>query len=171
MTGLCVSGRSPREPHPSCLPKCSMSVRAGSTWQAPVTCWDNPFASGLSPWRCMSLDQAACTPSSASSTVQRSSTVAHGGHHGGRKIESAACSQLAVARSTCVQDPSVRHPASGTLVWLCRQGKCSVLRGHTGGVQCVRFSPDGRRLLTASDDKTVKVLCPHPSSRSRYTGV
>ena len=41
----------------------------------------------------------------------------------------------------------------------CRQAKCTVLRGHAGGVQCVRFSPDARRLLTASDDKTIKA-CP-----------
>ena len=38
----------------------------------------------------------------------------------------------------------------------CRQAKCNILRGHAGGVQCARFSPDGSRLMTASDDKTIK---------------
>ena len=31
------------------------------------------------------------------------------------------------------------------------------LRGHSGLVQAVAYSPDGKRLATASDDRTVKV--------------
>jgi WD40 repeat protein len=31
------------------------------------------------------------------------------------------------------------------------------LKGHTGPVTSVAFSPDGKRLATASDDRTVKV--------------
>ena len=38
-----------------------------------------------------------------------------------------------------------------------REGKSTVLKGHTGTVRCVNFSADGRSLLTAADDKTVKV--------------
>ena len=40
---------------------------------------------------------------------------------------------------------------------MCREGKSTVLKAHTGTVRCVNFSADGRMLLTASDDKTVKV--------------
>lgn len=37
------------------------------------------------------------------------------------------------------------------------EGKSTVLKAHTGTVRCVHFSADGRQLLTASDDKTLKV--------------
>ena len=32
-----------------------------------------------------------------------------------------------------------------------------MLKAHTGAVRCVAFSSDGKLLITASDDKTVKV--------------
>ena len=33
-----------------------------------------------------------------------------------------------------------------------------MLKGHTAGVQSVAFSADGKALITAGDDKTVKVV-------------
>ena len=32
-----------------------------------------------------------------------------------------------------------------------------MLKAHTGTVRCVNFSADGKLLITAGDDKTVKV--------------
>lgn len=40
-----------------------------------------------------------------------------------------------------------------------REGRSSVLKAHTGTVRCVNFSADGKLLITAGDDKTVKVMC------------
>ena len=45
------------------------------------------------------------------------------------------------------------------MLW-CREGKSTVLKAHIGTVRSVCFSSDGRMLLSASDDKTVKV-CVH----------
>lgn len=38
-----------------------------------------------------------------------------------------------------------------------RKGESTVFKAHTGTVRCVDFSNDGQSLLTASDDKTIKV--------------
>ena len=37
------------------------------------------------------------------------------------------------------------------------KGESTVLRAHTASIRCVHFASDGHSLLTASDDKTVKV--------------
>ena len=37
------------------------------------------------------------------------------------------------------------------------EGKSTVIRGHTNTVRSVHFSMDGKRLLSSSDDKTIKV--------------
>src|SRR5262249_14998140 len=42
---------------------------------------------------------------------------------------------------------------------LCLRGRV-VLRGHTGPVLGVQYSPDGKTIATASQDKTVKVWDP-----------
>jgi WD40 repeat protein len=43
-------------------------------------------------------------------------------------------------------------------VWATETGAAELtLRGHTDGVICVAFSPDGTRVVTGSYDKTAKV--------------
>eukprot|EP00959_Pyramimonas_sp_CCMP1952_P099625 2082758-Pyramimonas_sp.AAC.3 len=37
------------------------------------------------------------------------------------------------------------------------EGKSSVIKAHNGTIRTVAFSRDGRKLITGSDDKTVKV--------------
>ena len=39
----------------------------------------------------------------------------------------------------------------------CRKGESTVFKAHTATVRSVDFSADGQSLVTASDDKTVKV--------------
>ena len=39
------------------------------------------------------------------------------------------------------------------------KGESTVFKAHTATVRSVDFSGDGQSLLTASDDKTVKVIC------------
>ena len=38
------------------------------------------------------------------------------------------------------------------------KGESTVFKAHTGSVRCVDFASDGHSMLTASDDKSVKVL-------------
>ena len=43
------------------------------------------------------------------------------------------------------------------------KGESTVFKAHTASVRHVQFSLDGQSLLTASDDKTVKVTCDYTS--------
>ena len=38
-----------------------------------------------------------------------------------------------------------------------RKGECTVIKAHTNAVRSVDFAFDGKLLLTASDDKSIKV--------------
>jgi WD40 repeat protein len=42
-------------------------------------------------------------------------------------------------------------------IWDVQTGRTSVLTGHSGAVTSVAFSPDGRRLLTGSNDRTARI--------------
>lgn len=59
-------------------------------------------------------------------------------------------------------NPTRTHPHTRCTVCLpvcvvCRRGKCSILKAHSAPVRSVSWSSDARLLVTASDDKTVKV--------------
>jgi WD40 repeat protein len=48
--------------------------------------------------------------------------------------------------------------ADAVTVWDAQTGKeLLTLKGHVGSVNCVTFSPDGKRLATSASDKTVKL--------------
>jgi WD40 repeat protein len=52
---------------------------------------------------------------------------------------------------TCVPGDSIRIRHAS------KEQKARTLRGHTGAVHAIAWGPDGRRLVSASDDGTVKV--------------
>jgi WD40 repeat protein len=50
-------------------------------------------------------------------------------------------------------------------VWDAASGQeLLTLKGHSGSVNSVAWSPDGKRLATASGDQTAKVWCNVPRS-------
>ena len=57
-----------------------------------------------------------------------------------------------------------------------RKGESTVFKAHTGSVRCVDFASDGHSLLTASDDKSIKVkaqifkLCCYSLNQISYHG-
>jgi WD40 repeat protein len=63
-----------------------------------------------------------------------------------------------VASATGSTNGTVPLPGAEILLWDAETGRqIQRLRGHTGGVNCVAFSRDGRRLASASQDHTVKL--------------
>lgn len=61
-------------------------------------------------------------------------------------------SVISVALSVCL---------TGRVCVCFRRGESSVFKAHTGTVRSVNFCSDGQTLVTASDDKTVKVWTVH----------
>ena len=53
-------------------------------------------------------------------------------------------------------------------VFVCSKGESTVFRAHTASVRDVNFSGDGQSLVTASDDKTVKVRLGGAGKRSGW---
>lgn len=68
-----------------------------------------------------------------------------------QKLCATSVSGNPVAHSIAVEQVCLTVPLVG------REGRSSVLKAHTGTVRCVNFSADGKLLITAGDDKTVKV--------------
>ena len=68
------------------------------------------------------------------------------------------CTSKQFARSNCASmDSKCVH------LCLCSKGDVVVFKAHTSTVRTVQFSHDSEQLLTASDDKTVKVWSTHRS--------
>ena len=90
------------------------------------------------------------------------SRLASASRDGTVKVWDATTSQEARAVPGGILSPDGKHLA-GTVgnevkVWDTQTGRETLtLTGHTGRVQSVAFSPDGRRLVSAAADRTVKV--------------
>ena len=103
--------------------------------------WD--VATGTERARCEHGDAVSCAAVSPSASGSNSNNAA------GAPSSSDGAPPLV---ATGCLDGCVR-------LWDARSGELArVFRGHRGGVQALAFSPDGRALLTASDDATAKVF-------------
>ncbi len=98
-----------------------------------------------------------------------------------RAVERADDLTLVEARAAVARDPNQaidwlkslspsfqRWPAARLIAADARaQGIATVLRGHTGVINSMGFSPDGKLLATVSDDHTVRLWDPAAPSQSR----
>jgi WD40 repeat protein len=75
----------------------------------------------------------------------------------GKRLASASGNRRANAFGVW-HEQTTRTPGGEVKVWDAQTGKeILTLLGHTEGVTCLCFSPDGKRLASGSRDKTVKV--------------
>jgi WD40 repeat protein len=70
----------------------------------------------------------------------------------GRLLAAGGCSEPYPGTDACVPDPTVIR------VWdLEGNADPAILTGHTGAVNALAFSPDGRTLVSGSDDSTIRL--------------
>src|SRR5207249_3006994 len=65
--------------------------------------------------------------------------------------------------ASCSADNTVR-------LWDPNTGESRTLSGHSGSVQAVAFSPDGRLLASCSDDNTVRLWDPNTGESRMLSG-
>lgn len=75
-----------------------------------------------------------------------------------KSCESSPCHSLSVCPAFTLWECCFAGDGTNvTRHFLPRKGQTAVFRAHTAAVRSVSFSPNGQQLLTASDDKSLKV--------------